>query len=232
MMLVDPRWVDTSLQSLPLPDPLGQSLRELDNQMRIILERKDMTEHDKAQLYFQTLHRYMTRVNQYRDKPLGKVDIAQPQETNETASESTVSESADETSEIEKDVLKSVPFTLKKKATQLLHHLKQNTDLSWNERGEIVLHGQKVKNSNLIDLVNDVLRHRKQSEQPIGWATFAEALSRTNVAQELIGHPDRWKSIRSRMLKTEPQASESWEVTPKKKKKAKQSKKKAAWEEL
>lgn len=213
MLLVDPRWVDTSLQQ-SLPDPLGQSLRELDSQMRVILERQDMTEHDKAQLYFQTLQRYMTRVNQYRDKPLGKVDIAQ--ETKEPEAE---------TSEIEKDLLKSVPSTLKKKAAQLLHHLKQNTDLSWNDRGEITFHGQQVKNSNLIDLVNDVLRHRKQTEQPTGWDTFAEALSQTNVAQELIGHPDRWKIIRSRMLKTEPSEA------PLKKKK-RQSKKKETWEEF
>ena len=195
MILVDPRWVDMSQQSSPLPDPLAQSVRDLDNQMRDILERQELSVSDKAHLYQKTLQSYLTRINQYRGKPLGMVDI-KPQEVME---ENEKTEPVLPGSELEKSVLESVPAVMKKKAERLLHHLKQNSDLRWNERGEISLQGQTVKHSNLIDLVNDVLRHRKQTGQPLGWETFATALSQTNIAQDLIGHPERWAYICSQM---------------------------------
>ena len=241
MILVDPRWVDRIQQSSPLPDPVAQSVRDLDNDMRDILERQELSVSDKAHLYQKTLQSYLTRINQYRGKPLGMVDIKPLEGAEEEKTESVLPGSA---LEIEKSVLESVPMTMKKKAERLLHHLKQNSDLHWNERGEISLQGQTVKNSNLIDLVNDVLRYRKQAGQPLGWETFATALSQTNIAQDLIGHPERWTYIRSqRQTKEEkdsapvlppqkPQTEETWETLPKKKKhvKSKQASKRV-WEE-
>ena len=50
-------------------------------------------------------------------------------------------------------------------------------------------YGQPIPGSNIIDLVNDVLRHRKGIE-PTGWETFAEGLRETE-----IGNRDRWDWI-------------------------------------
>jgi hypothetical protein len=52
--------------------------------------------------------------------------------------------------------------------------------------------GETVRGSNVVDLVNDVLRKRKYFN-PQGWETFGEALREANVPQDLIGHEDRWK---------------------------------------
>lgn len=197
MLLVDPRWMDKIQQSSPLPDPLAQSIQDLDNQMRDILEQQALSAPEKAHLYQQTLQRYLIRLNQYRGKPLGMVDI-KPQEAVEEKEKAEPRVSEPDVG-LEKSVLESVPAALKKKAERLLHHLKQNSDLRWNERGEISLQGQTIKNSNLIDLVNDVLRQRKHTEQPTGWDTFASALSQTNIAHDLIGHPERWAYISSQM---------------------------------
>ena len=68
--------------------------------------------------------------------------------------------------------------------------------MKWNERGEFEYRGQLIKNSNLTDLVNDVLRKRKKASDPLGWETFAEVLQRSNVPQELIGNPTRWSYMR------------------------------------
>jgi hypothetical protein len=134
-----------------------------------------------------------------------------------------------------------VPSVFKKKAERLLHHLKQNPELSWNDRGEISVQGQTIKNSNLIDLVNDVLRQRKNIPQPTGWENFAAALSQTNVPQDLIGHPDRWKYIRGQMQSSEdtapkkksPQkAKADTTFTPKSKRLKRKKVQDSLWEEL
>jgi hypothetical protein len=51
--------------------------------------------------------------------------------------------------------------------------------------------GETVQGSNVVDLVNDVLRKSKYYNQQ-GRATFGEALRKANVPQNLIGHEDRW----------------------------------------
>jgi hypothetical protein len=55
--------------------------------------------------------------------------------------------------------------------------------LLWNEKGELKYNGETVQGSNLVDLVNDVLRKRKYFN-PQGWETFGEALREANVPQD------------------------------------------------
>ena len=63
--------------------------------------------------------------------------------------------------------------------------------MHWNERGEFSHKGQVIKGSNIVDLVNDIVRHRKDFH-PHGWQEFARALRRGNVLQDLIGNQRRW----------------------------------------
>ena len=44
--------------------------------------------------------------------------------------------------------------------------------------------------SNIIDLVNDVIRHHKGSE-PTGWQAFAEGLREMNIPQDVIRNRER-----------------------------------------
>jgi hypothetical protein len=53
--------------------------------------------------------------------------------------------------------------------------MKSCPDISWNEKGELKCKGETVQGSNVVDLVNDVLRKRKYFN-PQGWETFGEAL--------------------------------------------------------
>jgi hypothetical protein len=95
---------------------------------------------------------------------------------------------------IDDEILESVPKTMKAKAQLLLKKMKSNPDISWNEKGELKYKGQTVQGSNVVELVNDVLRKRKYFN-PQGWETFGEALREANVRQDLIGHEDRWRYI-------------------------------------
>jgi hypothetical protein len=53
-------------------------MSELDATMQRTLEREDLSIGDRVHLYNQTLQRYGQRLEQYRKKPLGLVDIKQP----------------------------------------------------------------------------------------------------------------------------------------------------------
>ena len=77
-----------------------------------------------------------------------------------------------------------------------MQRLKDHPDVKWNSLGEFEYQGQSIKNSNLTDLVNDVLRKRKRSVAPLGWETFANVLQRINVPQDLVGNLARWSYMR------------------------------------
>ena len=212
MVLVDPRTLDTIRASsltaqAPVPDAATESLRDMDLQMRDVLDRNDMNLEDKANLYQQTLWRYLKRFGQYKDKPLGTVQV-KPDERGKTlllGSETTATEDVKyDPSANEQDVLQSVPKTMRSRAERMLQRIKSRPDVTWNPRGEIEYQGQLVKDSNLTDLVNDVLRKRRNTAEPVGWKTFAAALHHLNVPQDLVGNPERWKYIREKGLQTSP----------------------------
>jgi hypothetical protein len=46
------------------------------------------------------------------------------------------------------------------KTALLLKKMKTSPDFSWNEKGELKYKGDTVRGSNVMDLVNDVLRKR------------------------------------------------------------------------
>ncbi|KAI0230817.1 hypothetical protein LSAT2_018828, partial [Lamellibrachia satsuma] len=78
---------------------------------------------------------------------------------------------------IENEIIDSVPKAMKQKARRLLDKIKGV--VGWNDRGELVYRNTAVPRSNIVDLVNDVLRKGKSFE-PVGWKTFARGLKDVN----------------------------------------------------
>ena len=82
------------------------------------------------------------------------------------------------------------------RAKSLIQKLKDHSDLiSWNDNGQLVLEGSIIPNSNVVDLVNDVMRKRK-GFNPEHSNTFAKALAKINVPEDYLRNPDRIDSIR------------------------------------
>ena len=58
----------------------------------------------------------------------------------------------------DKQIIDSVPKTMQNRAKVLIQKLKDHSDvISWNDNGQLVLEGSIVPNSNIVDLVNDVM---------------------------------------------------------------------------
>ena len=69
--------------------------------------------------------------------------------------------------------MKSVPKVYKSGARQLLDKIKENPDvLHWNQKGELLYEKKPILGSHSVDLINDMLRHRKGFEA-VGWSVFA-----------------------------------------------------------
>ena len=100
---------------------------------------------------------------------------------------------------------------MKRKARLLVSLLKNNPNVSWEDDGTVKLYGKSIPGSNIIDLVNDVIRHRKGNE-PTGWQAFAEGLRDMNILQDVIGNRERWD-----WMHRAPDTPETDYITPKQK---------------
>ena len=167
MHLVDPKMM---MQQVTAPvNPIHRSIVTLDDDMRTVLDRRDLSDDEKYRQYNQILQRYLKYHDHLRTPSLRK----------------------ESTQVKEEDVVRTVPLKFRAKAENLLKRIEREPNMHWNERGEFVHDGRVIKGSNIVDLVNDVVRHRKDF-QPHGWQEFARALRRGNVPQDLVGNRRRW----------------------------------------
>ena len=86
---------------------------------------------------------------------------------------------------IQGDVLASIPKNLKSKGNRLLNFINNDPGINFNERGELIVDGFTIANSDASDLVNHVLK--KSKVPPIGWNLFKDKLQRMNVPRSLLG---------------------------------------------
>lgn len=171
MQLVDPKMM---MMTAPT-NPLHRTISTLDQEMRSILDRQGLSDEEKVRQYNQILQRYLEYHNHL-----------QPSLTTPTPTPIPAMKNVNE------EVLQTVPKTMRRKAQAILERVTHQPNTSWNDRGEFVLDGEVIRGSNIVDLVNDMLRHRK-SFQPRGWQDFARALRQSNVPLDLVGNRHRWE---------------------------------------
>ena len=84
---------------------------------------------------------------------------------------------------------------MQNRAKLLIQKLKDHSDvISLNDNGQLVLGGSIVPNSNIVDLVNDVMQKRK-GFNPEHSSTFAKALAKISVPEDYVRNPDQINSI-------------------------------------
>ena len=203
MALVDPRLLDTLRSPPPATDTLGKKVQALDDEMKTILDRTDLDDGTKVTLYNQVLQRYNVLTDKRIKEPLRVVTVNESESGSEGAVRAPISG-------LEATVLATVPKTMRAKASRLMEHLKR--DVAWTARGELIHEGVPVVGSNVVDLVNDLLRKRKTA--PTGWQPFARQLRAINLPMTLVGNVSRRAYIRpepsitpSRRSSTPPRAA-------------------------
>ena len=95
--------------------------------------------------------------------------------------------------------------------------MKENRDvLDWNEKGQLLYEIKAISGSHMVDLVNNMLRHRRGFEL-VGWSVFASGLVRMNVPENIVRNPQRQSAIRKVKTKVREETPESptrWLPTP------------------
>ena len=166
-----PEWRDA-------PTAMAAKMREMDEKMSQLL-RSGKEKDAIVRQYNDLMNRYLA-FGHKRTHP-----VVSPQREEKAAEE--------EKDPTIQNVLETVPARYRTKARLLMDQIRLRPDvLRWNERGQVLVGGRVVKNSNITDLINDAVRERK-GFQPEGWQTFAGALKAIDVPQEFIGHRKRWE---------------------------------------
>ena len=189
MILVETRQIEKLKESM-----LDKTLSKLDGEIYDILHR-NIADDEKAKLYSNSLSRYLNI-----DKPNVVTTTFKSEDV--TASDVVAAAASEKASEsdsknVESLVLETVPKKWKSQASRLLTHIKNNPDVTWSEKGELVLKNTTIPKTHAVDLVNDLLRKRTSTSSPSGWKQLANALKDYNIPHELIGNEDRWKYINS-----------------------------------
>ena len=149
-----------------------QPSTELDTQVRNVLDDVSKPDDVKAKLYGQLLTKHT--VQQQQQQP----------EFN-----------------LEREVLESVPVSVRHKAKRILRELENNPNVTIEPSGRFVYKQTPIENSNVIDLVEDILRDKKiiTGTEPSGWREFAQSLS--NLEKYYIQNTRSWNSLKRNPLK-------------------------------
>ena len=162
MLLIDPNVLE-KLKARQLP-----VLQSINDGMKRTLDDSTLPATDRVQLYNQQLSRLTTM-----------------DENNTTPPQTHTSQSVSNDERIEREILASVPKSMKRRTERLLEAIREGSAVKWNQRGEVIIHGQLHSNTHILDLVNDTLRLRKNFT-PRGWQPFAEALRDMGIPEDLM----------------------------------------------
>lgn len=166
-------------KAILVPSDFGQSLKPVDNtlgkldsEMINILQDMSMSSDVKLAKYNQVLQRYRSLQFQ-RNKPY-ELEIRTPNSSFNTES-----------------ILKSMPKTKVPLAELLIDFIRKQSAIQIEENGELTVDKNRIRNSNIIDIVHDLVRDRKSKILPVGLEPLVRVLKRENVPLEYIGNKSR-----------------------------------------
>ena len=172
--------------------PNSRKYYEARQEMNDWLEKDGVPEDIKGTMYAQ----HFQKVNQLKNQLVRPETSPVQMITHTEQTMSLESDASQQLSATDKQIIDSVPKTMQNRAKLLIQKLKDHSDvISWNDNGQLVLDGSTIPNSNIVDLVNDVMQKSK-GFNPEHSSTFAKALAKINVPEDYVRNPNRIDSIR------------------------------------
>lgn len=176
------------------------------------MDRDDNMEVDKDQLLKRptTIKKKDNKV----DMSVQTLNEIQPNKTDvqvQTDSLEVIESECEEESNIYSNsyLLRLVPKTFKKKGEFLINAIVQNPDrIRWDKKGAVIIDNKIIPNSNIVDLINNILRSLKRPK-PLAWELFSKTLIDIGVPLYCIGNPNIQEYLQNYYL-------QDLKVTPKK----------------
>lgn len=162
----------------------GTNLSRLDEEMVKLLNSQTLSDRDKWARYQQVQQRYLN----YRNNPVGS--------SSSSGKKLSIEKEASRRGVSRETIILSVPQTFKKKTELLLQlldspHAEQR--IAWDRRGEVTIDDKVLPRSNIIDLINDTIRLRKNI-QSRGREYFSWFLRDIGVPAEIFGNAELYKA--------------------------------------
>ena len=154
-----------------------KSLSGLDREIRTILDN-DMPDDEKAKLYTQTLKKYKTYDNNTKaPEPKPAIDLAD-----------------------------TLPPSQQYKVKKLWRLVKDNPDIDWSNKGELIYRQRLIPNSHVSDLFSDALATKRLGVT--GWEEFDDVLDSSNVPISLA----KRRTVKRLSKKPKRQGEPTWEI--------------------
>jgi len=152
--------------------PVDNILSNLDGEMMRILNDRNIPADVKWAQYNQILqrHNYMRKD---RDKP---IEIPFYEKTKKTIDT--------------EQIFSTIPKTRIPLAKSLLDFIQKQPNIEVAENGEVVIDGDRIRNSNITDIMHDLTRDRKNAA-PVGTDHLIQTLKEANIPLEYIGNKNR-----------------------------------------
>ena len=180
------------LQKLQLNAAPAESKEQVKTQFAIESALNDNTNYHPdltAKYVTEMMHRLSEL--QKSQKPIAKFPVFEPLESgDETIHEEADNTDDDFSNKIEK-ITRYLPKTVQVRANQLLEFMKDgnNLGLEWNKRGELIVDGDIIPNSNVVDLLKVAVQPKtsatSRKPKPRGWTTFVSLIKSHNAPTAL-----------------------------------------------
>ena len=198
MALVHPQLLNTLLAQQQLNPGLSY-LGKLDQDMAAVLQNPNLAPDVKHKQFTQLRHQYSS-VKDDLEKPVNMTLQNAPPPIDM------------------QEIIDSLPKNCKNKGKILLQHIRRSPDMEWNEKGQLIINGNLVEQSNITDLVHHFVRPTRNRPQPEGWSQFANVLHSGNVPREAFANPNPFRpagSPRQQLqFRTPPSAASDRSLTP------------------
>ena len=164
------------LHDTPTSSPQTQ-MNSLDTEMNYILRQQYADDSEKWKKYNETLQRYLHFAKEGR-KPFS-IEIG-------TTVEDKKSTTTMPTSQTREQLAALLPKTYKEQALKIHDYLStEGSPITWDSSGLVSISGTSLPQSNIIDLIADLTRSRKNFE-PQGMSAFIKTLASLNIPLELV----------------------------------------------
>lgn len=162
----------------------GNNLSRIDTEMfNLLNDQLGLNDRDKANLYVQLLQRFLIQkgiLNNTRDYEPKPVKTALTEEMQREAQETTEMRDKNEV------IVSSLPRVYQTNGRALLRYVLNSGKLDWDDKNQIIYKGQKFEETNILDLIHDTVRNRKNAPPAKGRDIFISILSELNTPHVLI----------------------------------------------
>ena len=193
MFLVSPENLQKLSHKSQQPDSIASSAKtDLESKLYNLLHQPNIDPHDKVRRYNELLQRYLHLVRK-TEKEDREIVLKMPEEKEEPT-KAPVEAVAGNSSSIEEEIIHNIPARAKKNVEYILQKLRKSEAVHWGPTGEVVIKGNTIKGSHILDLMRGLSQPRSKN-LPTGWESFLHVISDLNVPISSISNPNAKKQL-------------------------------------